>query len=109
MARQLWRKLVERAFELVGEDGVGLGSSQTGVAAPVRRHDVEEGAEAVLARVLGGGRGSDLVVVARDNFALQRLGRGDGKYAGARANVDDFARPPALEQIVESEQAAARA
>src|SRR5262245_34090696 len=109
MTRQLWRKRVERALEQVGEDEIRLGTSEPGMAEPVRGHDVEEGGGAVFARILSGGGDSDRVVVARHNFSLQRLGRGDGKYATAGADIDDFARPPALECIVEREQAAARA
>ena len=109
LTAQLWRKRVERAFEQVGEEEIGLGPPQKGMTEPVRGHDPYERTDAVLARILRGGRGSDRVIVARDNISLQRLRRGDGKHAGARADVNDFARPPALENIVEGEQAAARA
>src|SRR5262245_30941639 len=109
MARQLWRKRVERAFEQVGENEIGLGTSETGMAEPVRGHDVEEESGAVLARILRGGCDSDRVVVTRDDFSPQRFRRGNGKHAGTRADIDDFVRAPALEHIVESEQTAARA
>ena len=42
-------------------------------------------------------------------FRLERFRRGDGEDAGAGADIDDIARAPALEDIVEGEQAAARA
>ena len=109
MAAQLWRKRVERAFEQVGEEEIGLGSPQASVAEPVRGHHPHETGDAVLACILGCGRGGDWVVVARDDFSLQSLRRGDGNHAGARADIDDCAWPPALERIVEREQAAARA
>src|SRR5262245_10412680 len=109
MTAQLWRKRIQRAFEQVGEEEINLDPPEPWVAEPVSRNHRDMSSDAVLARIVGGGRGSDLVIVARDHFSLQRLRRGDGKHAAARADIDDVARPPALERIVESKQAAARA
>src|SRR5262245_8338495 len=64
MTAQLWRKRVERALEQVGEEEVGLDPPQTRVAEPVSRHHRDMRTDAVLARIVGGGRGGDLVVVA---------------------------------------------
>src|SRR5262245_44738247 len=66
---QSWRKRIERAVEQIGEEEIGLDPPQARMAEPVSGHDVEEGSGAVLARIVGGGPGSDLVVVARDDFA----------------------------------------
>ena len=41
--------------------------------------------------------------------SVGRLGGGDGEDAGAGAEIDDLARPAALQEIIEGEQTAARA
>ena len=109
MARQLWRKRVKRAFEQIGEQEIGLRLPELGMVEAVCRNHTDQGGDAVLARVLGGGCGGYRVAVARDDFSSERLGGGDGEDAAAGAEIDDSARGAALEEIVEREQAAARA
>ena len=49
------------------------------------------------------------IAVACQHAAFQCLCGGDGEDAGAGADVEDHARPLALQQIVEREKATARA
>ena len=50
----------------------------------------------------------DRIEVAEPDLAPEDFRRGDGEHAGAAADVEDLARPPALQQAVEMQQAAAR-
>ena len=109
MARQLWRKRIERAFEQVGEEEIGFRLPQPRMGEPAGRDDPHQASHAVLARILGRGCCRHLVAVGRDDPAPERFGRGNGEDASACTEIDDLAGRAALEVIVEREQAAARA
>jgi len=64
--------------------------------------------DAVEARVGVGDFDRDRIEVAEPDLALDDFRRGDGEHAGAAADVEDLARPSALQQAIEMQQAAAR-
>ena len=103
------RQQAQRLGEDVGEhDVVGRALAHEQVLDAARQQRLAMGGDAVEARVGAGDVDCDRVEVAEPDLAPEDFRRGDGEHAGAAADVEDVARPPALQQAIEMQQAAAR-
>ncbi len=108
-SREAGREIVQGALEQVGEHEVGLHAVEEGMRKPSRLEHADQGPDTVLPRIVGCDRCRQRIAVACRHASPERLGGGDGEDAGAGADIDDDARAPPLELIVERQEAAERA
>ena len=101
-------EVVQRALEQIGQHEIGLVAPQPGMPEAARPERADQRPDAIHPRILRRDLDRERVAVARGDFSPERLGGGDGEDSGAGADIDDLARTPPLESVVEREQAAAR-
>ena len=110
MAGEASCKLKQGWRSQIGEQQIGLHSSQKRMGEPGGLQHAELGRRPVLPGIRHGGGDGPRVRVACDDVARSRRERpsgGDGKDAGSGADIEDRLRPIGLQQAIECEQAAA--
>lgn len=107
--RQRRGKPLERLQQDIGDhEVVRRAGAEPPVANSIRSDHTDEPARPVRARVLSRGRDGGPIDVARERRTAAGPGGRDRKHTAAGADIENAARPPCFEQMINREQTSAR-